>query len=92
LDFVAIGIHSCDIKIIWIKSTMPTASPDSLHAVKMTDGTKSPQTTKETAPERRERRKGGPVSWYGRLLIVNMLLVAAGWEIFRLILAIMTLD
>ncbi len=32
------------------------------------------------------------VSWYGRLLIVSMLLVAAGWELFRLIIAIVTLD
>jgi hypothetical protein len=32
------------------------------------------------------------VSWYGRLLIFSMLLVAAGWEIFRLILTAITLD
>jgi hypothetical protein len=38
------------------------------------------------------RRKAPAVSWYGRLLIVAMLLLAAGWELFRWILAIITLD
>jgi hypothetical protein len=63
-----------------MKSTMTTASPDPLRVVK------------ETTSKRRGRRKAAAVSWYGRLLIFSVLLVAAGWEIFRLILAIITLD
>ncbi|WP_128089426.1 hypothetical protein [Bradyrhizobium viridifuturi] len=44
-------------------------------------------------PVRRRRIRSGPtVSWYGRLLIVGTLLVAAGWEIFRLLLTVITLD
>jgi hypothetical protein len=42
--------------------------------------------------ERRDRRKAAGVSWYGRLLIFSMLLVAAGWEFFRLILAAIISD
>jgi hypothetical protein len=68
---------------------MTTASTAPPPAVKKTIGTESPQTTKEEISERAHRRT---VSWYGRLLIVSMLLVAAGWEIFRWILAIITLD
>ena len=30
-----------------------------------------------------DNRKMATMSWYGRLLIINMLLVAAGWELFR---------
>lgn len=41
---------------------------------------------------RRHPRSGPSVSWYGRLLIVGALLVGAGWEIFRLLLTIITLD
>lgn len=44
-------------------------------------------------PVRRRHVRSGPtVSWYSRLLIVGALLVAAGWEIFRLLLTIITLD
>ncbi len=74
------------------RGTMPTTPPDSLDTVKTTGGTKSTRTTRETASNPRERREGRSVSWYGRLLIVSMLLVAAGWEIFRWILAVITLD
>jgi hypothetical protein len=45
-----------------------------------------------TTSKRQSRRKTTTVSWYGTLLIVGTLLVAAGWEIFRWILAIITLD
>ncbi|MGY4567156.1 hypothetical protein [Bradyrhizobium sp. USDA 3256] len=41
---------------------------------------------------RRPRRSGPTVSWYGRLLIAGALLVAAGWEVFRLLLTLITLD
>ena len=50
------------------------------------------QKTQETNSGQRDNRKGAPVSWYGSLLIISMLLVAAGWELFRLIIAIITLD
>jgi len=40
----------------------------------------------------RSRPKTATVSWYGSLLIVCALLVAAGWELFRLILAIIVMD
>jgi hypothetical protein len=71
---------------------MTTASTAPPRGVKKTSGTESPQTTKEEISDRAHRRTEAPVSWYGRLLIVSMLLVAAGWEIFRWILAIITLD
>jgi len=51
-----------------------------------------PQRTEDEPSRRRDHRKGAPVSWYGKLLIVGLLLVAVGWEIFRLILTIITLD
>lgn len=45
------------------------------------------------APPRRRLPVTSPsVPWYGKLLIIAMLLVAAGWEIFRLLLWIVTLD
>lgn len=49
-------------------------------------------TKEETTSKRQGRRKATTVSWYGTLLIIGTLLVAAGWEIFRWILAIVTLD
>ena len=71
---------------------MTTTSPEPLHAAKAR-GTSSPQPTKEvTTSKRQGRRKTTTVSWCGTLLIVGTLLVAAGWEIFRWILAIITLD
>jgi len=71
---------------------MTTASPNPPHVTKAR-GTLSPQSTKEATNFKRQgRRKIATVSWYGTLLIVGTLLVAAGWEIFRWILAIITLD
>jgi hypothetical protein len=71
---------------------MITSSPDPLHVTK-TRKTSPPQTAKEeTHSKRQGRRKAATVSWYGTLLIVGMLLVAAGWEIFWSLLAIITLD
>jgi hypothetical protein len=52
----------------------------------------SQPTKEETTSKRQGRRKATTVSWYGTLLIIGTLLVAAGWEIFRWILAIVTLD
>jgi hypothetical protein len=71
---------------------MTIASPDPLHLVKGTNETQSVQANEQAITKRRGRRKAAAVSWYGRLLIFGMLLVAAGWEIFRLILAIVTVD
>ena len=49
-------------------------------------------TTPGTSSPQQRRRSGPTVSWYSRLLIVGALLVVAGWEIFRLLLAVLTLD
>ena len=71
---------------------MTIASPDPLHATKAR-GISSSQPTKDaTTSKRQDPRKITTVSWYGTLLIIGTLLVAAGWEIFRWILAIITLD
>lgn len=71
---------------------MTIASPDPLHVTKG-PGTPSSQPTNETASSKRQgRRKVATVSRYGTLLITGTLLVAAGWEVFRWILAIITLD
>ena len=43
-------------------------------------------------PQGLDRRKSATVFLFGRLLTISMLLVAAGWELFRLIIAIITLD
>jgi len=70
---------------------MTTASPDPLHVAKAR-GTLSPRPREATTSKRQGRRKTTTVSWYGTLLIVGTLLVGAGWEIFRWVLAIITLD
>jgi hypothetical protein len=71
---------------------MTIASRDPPH-VNKAGRTPSPQPTEEMTNVKQQRReKAATVSWYGRLLIVGTLLVAAGWEIFRWILAIITLD
>jgi hypothetical protein len=71
---------------------MLTPSPDALHVVKETIATQSPQTAREANSKRSDHRNYAGVSWYGRLLVFGMLLVAGGWELIRLILAVMTLD
>ena len=71
---------------------MTTASPNPVDGTKAR-GTPPQQPAKNTAtPEQQGRRKVATVSWYGTLLIVGTLLIAAGWEIFRWILVIITLD
>jgi len=71
---------------------MTTTSPDPLHVTKAR-GTSSQQPTQEaTTSKRQGRRKTTTVSWYCTLLIVGTLMVAGGWELFRWILAIITLD
>jgi hypothetical protein len=67
---------------------MTAVSPDPPNVVKGTIGPQSLQATKEATSKRPSRA----VSWYGRLLIFSMLLVAAGWEIFRWILAVIVFD
>jgi hypothetical protein len=57
-----------------------------------TTGMQSRQKAQDANYGRPGSRKMATVSWYGRLLIVTMLLVAAGWELLRLIVAIITLD
>ena len=50
-----------------------------------------PRTSAATRITRGDR-KGPTVSWYGRLVIIATLLLAAGWEIFRLLMTVVTLD
>jgi hypothetical protein len=50
-----------------------------------------PRTSAATTTTRGDR-KGPTVSWYGRLAIIATLLLAAGWEIFRLLMTVVTLD
>jgi len=80
LDFVGTDLSGS-------RHRMTTASPDPLHVAKAR-GTLLPRPTSK----RQGRRKTTTVSWYGTLLIVGTLFVGAGWEIFRWVLAIITLD
>ena len=74
------------------KTTTGALAPDRPPAgTPAADGPFSRRTQNESSRPR-DNRKGATVSWYGKLLIVSMLLVAAGWEIFRWILMIITLD
>jgi hypothetical protein len=70
---------------------MTTTSLEPLYGTKA-HGTSSPQPKEATTSKRQGQRKTTTVSWYGKLLIVGTLLAVAGWEIFRWILAIITLD
>jgi hypothetical protein len=61
----------------------------SLDSPKMAErGSRRPADASST---RRDRRKAA-VSWYGKLLIVSMLLVGAAWEVFKWIITVVTLD
>jgi hypothetical protein len=51
-----------------------------------------PKTAKEADSKRRGRKKASAVSWYGRLLIIATLLIAAGLELFQWVLMIITQD
>ena len=70
------------------KQRLDDASDSDVRAV----ATAAPAPTLDQPMRRRHLRNGPTVSWYGRLMIVGTLLVAAGWEIFRLLLTIITLD
>lgn len=50
-----------------------------------------PSRSTDGSNTRRDRR-GRTVSWYAKLLIVSMLVMGAAWEVFKWILAIITLD
>jgi hypothetical protein len=52
----------------------------------------SPREVDDESNAQRRDRRGATVSWYGKLLIVSMLLTGAAWEVFKLILTIITLD
>jgi len=71
---------------------MTTVSPDPLQVAKQPSGIQPPQMAKEANAKRKGRGKVATVSWYGSLLIIATLLVAAGWEIFQWILMIITQD
>jgi hypothetical protein len=71
---------------------MTTLSPESSRVAKGTGEIQPPQTTADQHSKWEDRSKAFTVSWYGRLLIIVTLLVAAGWELFRWILMIITED
>ncbi len=71
---------------------MTTLSPESSRVAKGAGEIQPPQTAKDANSKREGRRKVAAVSWYGRLLIIATLLVAAGWELFHWILMIITQD
>lgn len=50
------------------------------------------QTPAVKAPGRKWIRISPTVSWYGKILIIGALLVTFGWELFHLIITLMTLD
>ena len=52
----------------------------------------SPIAARDTRKRPDNRAPHPRVSWYGALLIVLMLTIAAGWELWRLFLLALTLD
>lgn len=54
------------------------------------DQQESARPTEEASPRRHRRTTA--VSWYGKLPIVSMLLAGAAWEVFKWIIAVITLD
>jgi hypothetical protein len=74
------------------KIATATSLPSSSQGLTETTGMQSRQKTQEANSGQRANRKRVTVSRYGRLLTISMLLVATGWELFRLIIAIITLD
>ncbi|PIT02050.1 hypothetical protein TSA1_15710 [Bradyrhizobium nitroreducens] len=50
------------------------------------------QTRAAKASRRKWVRISPTVSWYGKILVIGALLVTFGWELFHLIITLMTLD
>lgn len=71
---------------------MTITSHDPHYAAKAREANSRRPITKPAGPRRQRGQRAATVSWYGSLLIVGTLFVAANWELFRLILAIVTLD
>jgi hypothetical protein len=71
---------------------MTTLSAESSRVAKGAGEIQPPQTAKEANSKREGQRKLATVSWYGRLLIIATLLVAAGWELSQWVLMIITQD
>ena len=76
------------------KITTLVASPDrALQALAEPAAKEAMATPKAAKTGEPGRPKAATVSWYGSsLLIISTLLVATGWELFRLILAIIAMD
>jgi len=55
-------------------------------------GRSADQTRVAKASRRKWVRNSPTVSWYGKILIIGALLVTFGWELFHLIITLMTLD
>jgi fatty acid desaturase len=71
---------------------MTILSPESSRVAEGAGEIQPHQTAKGANSKRDDRRKVATVSWYGRLLIIATLLVAAGWELFQWVLMIITQD
>ncbi|MEY9123249.1 hypothetical protein [Bradyrhizobium yuanmingense] len=54
--------------------------------------TGDPRPTAARKTPQRLVRINPTVSWYGKILIVGALLVAFGWELFHLVITLLTLD
>lgn len=92
-DFMRIGAPAMEHpKVARQKIATATSLSGPSRGLTETKGMQSRQKTQDANSGRPDNRKMATVSWYGRLLIVSMLLVAAGWEFLRLIVAIITLD
>lgn len=53
---------------------------------------REPSRSADGSNSRRQDRHSATVSWYGKLVIVSVLVMGAAWEVFKWILAIITLD
>jgi hypothetical protein len=51
-----------------------------------------PRSEAKKRPFRKPARLNPTVSWYGKIIIIGALLVTFGWELFHLVIALMTLD
>lgn len=71
---------------------MTSASPTPPQVNPAAPATPGSGLTKQVDSGARRQRKPATVSWYGAFLIFSMLLIAVGWELFRWILAVITLD
>lgn len=73
-----------------ILSERKTVTPD--HGVSELRTSARPRPGTLEQPSRKRTRIGPTVSWYGKILVIGALLITFGWELFHLIIALVTLD